>query len=220
MYVIVAGGGKVGFHLARLLLAAKHEVLVIESDRTRYHALAGTMGENVLLGDASDSGVLKRAGANRAEVVVACTGDDEDNLITCQMAKHLFMVSRAIARVNDPGNEELFRALGVDGTISSTRLIEALIEREVDAEMLVPLLTLGGGKLEIVQTEVGDDSPALGRPLRDLRIPNGCLIVSIVRGGNPIVPSGETVLSPGDVVVALLSPGMAEGLRGLLMAQG
>jgi len=220
MYVIVAGGGKVGFHLARLLLAAKHEVLVIESDRTRYHALAGTMGENVLLGDASDSGVLKRAGANRAEVVVACTGDDEDNLITCQVAKHLFMVSRTIARVNDPGNEELFRALGVDGTISSTRLIEALIEREVDAEMLVPLLTLGGGKLEIVQTEVGDDSPALGRPLKDLRIPNGCLIVSIVRAGTPVVPNGETVLAPGDVVVALLSPGMAEGLRCLLMAPG
>ena len=219
MYIIIAGGGKVGYHLARLLLAARHEVLVVENDRSRYHELVAELGEGVLLGDASDAGALRRAGANRAEVVVACTGEDEDNLITCQMAKHLFMVNRTIARVNDPDHEDLFRSLGVDGTINSTRLIDALIEREVDSEMLVPLITLGGGKLEIVQMEIGDDSPALGTPLKNMRVPPGCLIVSVVRNGEPSLPTGDMVLKPGDTVVVLLAPGMADSLRRCLAAE-
>jgi len=216
MYLIVAGGGKVGYHLAKLLQTSEHEVLMIDNDRARYLELAREMGEGVIYGDASEAAVLRRAGANRAEVVVACTGTDEDNLITCQMAKHLFMVGRTIARVNDPNHEELFRSLGVDGTINSTRLIDALIEREVDSEMLIPLLTLGGGKLEIVQTEIGDDSPALGKLLKTLPLPKDCLIVSVVRGGEPSLPSALTVLQPGDTVVALVSPGSVEDLRQML----
>ena len=218
MYLIIAGGGKVGYHLAKLLQESDHEVLMIDNERGRYLELAREMGEGVIYGDASEAAVLRRAGANRADVVVACTGTDEDNLITCQMAKHLFMVGRTIARVNDPNHEELFRSLGVDGTINSTRLIDALIEREVDSEMLIPLLTLGGGKLEIVQTEIGDDSPALGKLLKTIPLPKDCLIVSVVREGEPSLPSARTVLQPGDTVVALVSPGSAEDLRQLLAA--
>jgi len=218
VYVIVAGGGQVGYHLAKLLQGSGHEVLVSENERTRHLELAREMGENVMFGDGSDAAVLRRAGANRAEVVVSCTGADEDNLITCQMAKYLFMVGRTIARVNDPGNEELFRSLGVDGTINSTRLIDALIEREVDSEMLIPLLSLGGGKLEIVQMEIDDDSPALKKLLKMLPLPKDCLIVSVVRAGEPSLPSAMTVLEPGDTVVALVSPDSAEDLRQLLAA--
>jgi trk system potassium uptake protein TrkA len=107
----------------------------------------------------------------------------------------------------------------VDGTINSTRLIDALIEREVDSEMLVPLITLGGGKLEIVQMEIGDDSPALGTPLKNMRVPPGCLIVSVVRNGEPSLPTGDMVLKPGDTVVVLLAPGMADSLRRCLAAE-
>lgn len=213
MYVIVAGGGKVGFHLARMLLGAGHEALIIEKDRPRYLELTEDIGESVLFGDSSDAGVLKEAGANRADVLVACMGKDEDNLVTCQMAKHLFMVARTIARVNDPTNEELLRSLGIDATINSTRLIDALIEREVDAEMLVPLFSLGAGKLEIVQTAIPDDSPVAGKPLKSVALPKDCLIISVIRGGDPLVPAADTVLQAGDGVVVLLTAGKAESLR-------
>lgn len=213
MYIIVAGGGKVGYNLARMLINAGHEALLIERDRARYRELSDMLGESVLYGDASDAGTLKEAGANRAEVIAACTGRDEDNLITCQMARHLFMVARTIARVSDPTYEDLFRSLGVDAVINSTRLIDALIEREVDSEMLVPLFSLGGGKFEIVQTDIADDSPAVGKPVRKLGLPKGSLIVSVIRGGEPIVPGSDTVLQAGDGVVALLSTGQAEALH-------
>jgi len=149
-------------------------------------------------------------------VLVACTGQDEDNLIACQMAKSLFMVGRTIARVNDPNNEELFRSLGVDATVNSTRFIDSLIETEVDSELLVPLFSLGGGKLEIVQTTLGEDSPAANKPLKSLALPLGCLIVSIVRGGDPLFPSADTVFLANDKVVVLLAAGKAEALKRIL----
>lgn len=216
MYIIVSGGGKVGFHLARLLMNAGHEVVLIEKARPRYHELARIMGETAMLGDSSDAAVLKRAGANRADVLVACTGADEDNLITCQMAKHLFMVGRTIARVNDPSNEELFRALGIDGTINSTRLIDGMIEREVDSDVLVPLLSLGGGKTEMVKAEIGEDSPCAGHEIGSLNFPAGCLIVSVVRDGSPLTAEAKTRLEAGDTVVALLNQGCAAEFQRIL----
>jgi len=216
VYIIVAGGGKVGYHLAKLLVTAGHEVVLVEKQRGRYLELVRLLGEAVMLGDSSDAGVLKRAGANRSEVLVSCTGSDEDNLITCQMAKHLFMVGRTIARINDPSNEELFRALGVDGTINSTRLIDGMIEREVDSDALIPLLSLGAGKVEIVQSEIAEDSTCAGKQIKNLNLPPGCLIISIVRDGNPAASSPETRLTAGDTVVALLSRGCAAEFQRIL----
>lgn len=218
MYIVVGGGGKVGYHLGRWLLGAGHELLLIERDRARCAEVERSLGENVLAGDASKPATLKRAGVNRADIVVAATGSDEDNLVICQVAKHLFMVGRTIARVNDPNNEELFRSLGVEGTINSTRLIDGLIEQEVDSANLIPLLTLGDGKLEIVQAEVGKDSGVLGRPVRDLSLSRTCRIVSVIRNGEPEVPDGGTSLKAGDTVVALLPRGDEEAFRRLLAA--
>ena len=146
---------------------------------------------------------MEEAGMSRADLVVAVTGDDEDNLMICQMAKKKFGVKRTIARINNPKNEHIFKLLGIDNTVSVTDLILAQIEREIPAQSLVHLLTLREAGVSFVEAKVPDDSPAIGKPLRDLRIPDDCVIPLVIRNGKGIVPHGETVLAPGDEVVAV-----------------
>lgn len=139
MYIIVAGGGKVGHYLTRALIDAGHEVLLLEKDRSRADYLTEDLGEVVTWGDACEVSTMKEVGMERADVVVAVTGDDEDNLVICQMAKRKFHVPRTIARVNNPKNEDIFEMLGIDATVSSTKIIFNLIEQQIETDEIIPL---------------------------------------------------------------------------------
>ena len=213
MYIIVAGGGKVGFYLARELIAGGHEVLLIEKDGHRCEIIAAELGNVVQRGNADEASVLADAGTNRADVMVAVTGDDEDNLVICQVAKRRFNVPRVIARINNPKNESIFRLLGIDGTVSSTDLILSVIEQEIPEQALVPLLRLRHADVEVVDITLPKDSTLDGVALRELRLPPDSLIAFVIRGGESIFPSGTTTLRSCDEILALTRPIHEEELR-------
>ncbi|MGE5262775.1 MAG: potassium channel family protein [Acidobacteriota bacterium] len=203
MYIIVAGGGKVGYYLSKTLLNQGHEVLVIEKDKRKCEVITADLGSICQRGDATDSLLMEEAGMARADLAIAVTGDDEDNLMICQMAKKKFNVARTIARINNPKNEAIFKLLGIDQTVSVTDLILAQIEKEIPAHSLVHLLTLREAGATFVEAKVPEDSPAIGKPLQNLKIPDDCVIPLVIRNGKGIVPHGETVLLAGDEVVAV-----------------
>jgi trk system potassium uptake protein TrkA len=213
VYIIVAGGGKVGFYLARELIAQGHEVLLIEKSASRCEVIAAELGNVVQRGNADEASVLGDAGTNRADVVVAVTGDDEDNLVICQVAKRRFSVPRVIARINNPKNESIFRLLGIDGTVSSTDLILSVIEQEIPEQALVPLLRLRHADVEVVDITLPKDSTLDGVALRELRLPAESLIAFVIRGGESIFPTGTTTLKAGDEILALTRPKHEEELR-------
>ncbi|HET6369933.1 MAG TPA: NAD-binding protein [Nitrospiria bacterium] len=217
MYIMVIGGGKVGYNLVKLLMAEGHEVLMIEKDKVRVSALAAEFGEALMEGNGSRVSVLRDGGANRADVLVAVTGQDEDNLVICQVAKTVFKCPRTIARINDPRNEEFFAQLGIDATVSSTRLIDSLIEEQVKAEdMVIPLVTLRTGGLEIIEMELSTSSAVIGKKIREIDMPEGAIFTTIIRGEQLIVPRGETELAAGDHVVALVKKDAEQALREML----
>jgi trk system potassium uptake protein TrkA len=204
MYIIIVGGGKVGYYLAKTLLRnQQHEVLIIEKDKRKFELITSELGAVTLWGDGSDALVMEEAGMARADAVVAVTGDDEDNLMICQMAKKKFGVKRTIARINNPKNENIFKRLGIDSTISVTDLILAQIERHIPAQSLVHLLTLREAGVSFVEAKVPPDSPVIGKPLRSLGIPDDCVIPLIIRNGKGVVPYGETRLQNGDEIIAV-----------------
>jgi trk system potassium uptake protein TrkA len=207
MYIIIAGAGKVGWNLARELLDEGHEMTVIESDRDRYMTVEEELEHNIHYGDASELWVLERAGIVRADMVIAVTGDDEDNLLISQVAKEKYLVEHTIARVNNPRNVAHFELLGIRPVVSATDLILRLIEHEVPHHGLVHLLDLKQEQLEIIEVEVTEDAPAAGRRLEDLELPEGCLVVSVLRNGTGFVPNAETMIEGGDEVLAVLNPG-------------
>lgn len=217
MYIIVVGGGKVGYYLTKSLLEEGHEVLVIEKDPRKCVAFTDKVGANALEGDGCEISVMQEAGMGRAAAVVAVTGDDEDNLVVCQVAKHKFNVPRTIARINNPKNQEIFRRLGIDVTISSTDLILSQIEQVIPAESLLHLLTLRGVGVSFVELEIPADSPALGRSLRSLGIPDDCILALVIhQGKQAIIPYGDTMLEAGDQVIAVSSEASEETLRRIL----
>ncbi len=217
MYIVVVGGGKVGYYLAKSLLAEGHEVLVIEKDPNKCATLADELEDGVLEGDGCEAATMAEAGMGRAQVVVAVTGDDEDNLVVCQVAKHKFSVPRTIARINNPRNQRIFRQLGIDVTISSTELIISQIEQVIPAESLLHLLTLRGAGVSFVELEIMPGSPALRRPLRELGIPDDCVLSLVIRQGEKaIIPYGDTVLKEGDQVIAVSSEASEAALRRIL----
>jgi trk system potassium uptake protein TrkA len=206
MYIIVVGGGKVGYYLTKSLLEVGHEVLVIEQDPRKCAILTDELGANVLQGDGCDVAVMARAGLSRADVMVAVTGDDEDNLVACQLARHKFHVPRTIARINNPKNERIFRKLGIDVTVSSTELILSQIEQVIPSQSLVHLLTLRNVGVSFVELSIQADSPALGRPLHQLGVPDDCILALVIRRDKEaIIPYGQTMLEPGDQVIAVTS---------------
>ena len=207
MYIIIAGAGKVGWNLARELMQAEHEVTVIESDRDRYITVEEELEHNIHYGDATELWVLERAGINRADLTIAVTGDDEDNLLICQIAKEKYLVEHTIARVNNPRNVDHFELLGIRPVVSATDLILRLIEHEVPHHGLVHLLDLKQEQLEIIELEVSPDAPAAGRAISELELPDGCLVVSVLRDGTGFVPKADTVIENGDEVLAVLNPG-------------
>jgi trk system potassium uptake protein TrkA len=216
-YIIIAGGGKVGLNLGRALLRKGDEVLILEKRPPRFHALHDELGEAVFFGDACEIRTMVQVGMERADLVVAVTGDDEDNLIICQAAKTWFGVPRAIGRVNNPANEDTFHKLGIEETISATRLMYQLIEQEVDTGDLVPLSWLRRGELEVVEVQLQADSPALGVPMRKLVLPSGCLLAAIVRGNKSQIAAPESLLQADDTVVALTEPSAIDALRRTLL---
>ena len=206
MYIIIVGAGKVGWNLARELLDKGHEVTLIENNRERYLTVEQELEHNVQYGDASELWVLERAGIPRADMVIAVTGDDEDNMLICQVAKEKYLVDRIIARVNNPRNRQHFELLGIKPLVSATDLILRLIEHEVPEYGLVHLLDLPEQRLEIIEMLIGELQVA-GKRVDDLEMPEGSLLISVLREGTGFVPNADTVLEAGDEVLAVLDPG-------------
>jgi trk system potassium uptake protein TrkA len=216
VYYIIVGGGKIGYYLAKELLDDQHEVLIIEQDAEKCAQIADDLGEVVMLGDGCEAATLERAGMARADMVIALTGDDEDNLVACQVAKHKFDVPHTVARINNPKNERIFKKLGIDATISSTSVILAHIEQELPSHPLIPLMALKGG-LEIVEVKIPPEAQVVGRPIKGILLPQQSLITLIVGSdGQARLPTGDTVIQAGDEVVAVTMLENEEGLRSAL----
>jgi trk system potassium uptake protein TrkA len=216
MYIIVAGGGKVGFHLAQELLEANNEVLVIEREAGRAASIGEELRGNVIHGDGCEVTVLDLAGVSRADLVAAVTGDDEDNLVVCEIARKRG-VPRTIARINNPKNELLFKKRGIETTISATQAVLAQIEQELPDTPMIPLLQLHSG-LELVEIKLPAISPAVGRSIREVLLPPESLIALIVdMGGVPRIPSGDTRLHAGDALVVVTRIESADVLRDALI---
>jgi trk system potassium uptake protein TrkA len=210
MYVIVVGAGKVGYYLTKQLLTEGHEVLLMEKDR-RLAALRGEeLGDAVMQGDGCEIRLMAEAGFGRADIIVAVTGDDEDNLVICQMAKRQFSVPRTIARVNNPANEDLFTRIGIDTTISSTALIFNTIDKQIDPGQIIPVGALRKGNIEIVTVDLTDDTLIIGKTVSAVGLPPRALVISIIRDENALIPQADTVFKPGDSVIALV-PAQDEG---------
>jgi len=219
LYIILVGGGKVGFHLAKELVEANHEVLVIEIDPRTAAAIADDLGDIVMEGDGCEATVLEKAGTGRADMFLAVTGDDEDNLVACQVAKQRFNVARTVARINNPINEQLFQKLEVDITVSATSAIMAHIEPELPMHQLIPLMRLKGSGFEMVEIRIPEDSRVANRPVRDIMLPYQSMIALIVgEDGVPRIASGDTVIHPGDAVIVVTLHESEEALREALMA--
>jgi trk system potassium uptake protein TrkA len=214
MFIIIAGAGRVGYNLAKGLLAEGHEIALVEKDKTRYQILADEFGESVIYGDASDAFTLKQTGANRSDLLVATAGNDEDNLIICQMAKIVYMVPRTLARVNDPKNEPIFTKLGIDQIVNTTNIISALIGHKVGAGFLSELLSFQNA--EIVQIEVPENSPVIGKPVKDLALPKDTLLIASIRNEQVSVLKGDSTIQAKDTLIALTNKAGEETLRTLI----
>ncbi len=217
MFIVVAGAGKVGYHLTRALVA-DHEVLLIEREQSRVEFVAEELGAEVIMqGDACDAATMERAGLERADLVVAATGDDEDNLTFCQIAKAKFSVPRSVARITNPQNETLFRQLGIDNTVSATNLILGHIEQELPWRGLIPLMTLRSRGLEIVEVRIPPEALVVGRQVRQLLLPQGsllCLVIDVE--GTPRLPGPDITLQADEIVLAVTDIDNEEGLRDAL----
>lgn len=214
MYIIIGGGGEVGYYLAKNLLERGHEVLLMEKTAIRAQALSEELDQGVVVrGDACEARTMDEAGARRADAVIAVTGEDEDNLVICQMAKKRFNVARTIARLNNPRHEELFHKLGIDVTISPTRSILSLIESELPGTHFVTLMTLRRAGLEIVEMSIPPTSSVAGKTLSHINLPRRCTLALIIRGNEPIFPNANTELMVNDDVYALVTRDGEEELR-------
>ena len=220
MFIIVVGGGKVGVSVTRTLLALNHEVAIVEQERDRAERLEEEFEHRAIYGDGTELFVLERAGITRPpDIVVAVTGDDEDNIIICQLARERYGVGKVIARVNDPRNQAYFDLLGISPTVSATGAIMALIEHEVPEHGLIHLLELRKENLEIVEVTVGAKAACAGKRIKQVALPEGSRVISVVRDGKAEIPDEQTQLEPGDSVLAILEPGKEDELRRVLVQQ-
>ena len=218
MYIVIIGGGKVGFHLAKELVDANNEVLVIERNAAKVVEIQEELGEIATRGDGCEAAIQEQAGVGRADLLLAVTGEDEDNLVACQVARHVFNVPKMVARINNPKNEVIFRELGIDLTVGATSAIMSHIEQELPTHPLIPLLTLRRG-FEMVEVKVPAEAAVVGKALSDVLLPHQSLIWGIVDSeGNPKAPTPETVIHAGDEIVAVTQRESEEALRASLTA--
>jgi len=214
MYFVIVGGGRVGYYLARALLAEGHEALVIESEARVCQGITEELGSVCLRGDGCEVSTLIEAGTERADMLIAVTGDDEDNLVACQVAKHKFKVPRTIARIKNPRHEKLFKTLGVDVTVSATNIILENIESEVPTHPLTHLLTLADKGLEIIDVKIPAGCSTIGASLHTISLPPGTVLLLVIRrGGKPFVPEVDSVIQAGDQVLAVTPSNSEETLR-------
>ena len=218
MYVLIAGGGKAGANVMRTLLRNGHEATIIEQKRDRFERLESEFEHQAMHGDATELFVLEKAGIKRPpDLVLALTGDDEDNIVIAQLAKEKYGVDKVIARVSDPRNQPHFDLLGISPTICATSNIMGLIEHEVPEHELVHLLELRRENLEIVEVQIEKNAPAAGKTVEKLKLPEGSRLISITRNGKSEIAIGSTELQPGDQVLAILQPGKEDELRRVLL---
>ena len=217
MYIIVIGGGNVGIQLSKRLIARGHEVVLVEKEPRQSQKLANLLGDqHIMTGDGCDLRFQKEAGFGRADIVISVTGEDEDNLVACQLAKEFWNVNRVIARVNDPSHESVFKGVGIDDTVSSTGIIFNLIEQQVYADELVPVGHLHKGAVEVVESTLSTKSPLVDMAVRDVPLPQGSFIVYIFRDGVGMSVDGDTVFQADDMVVALVPTARAQDLKNVL----
>ena len=214
MYIIIIGGGKVGYYLARALLDEGHEILVVEKDPDRNEFICSELGSVCVRGDGCEVATLTEVGTGRADMFIAVTGDDEDNLVACQVAKHKFNVPQTIARTSNPKNETIFKTLGIDVTVSSTNIILEYIEQEVPTHPLTHLLDIRDKGLEIVEVKIPPSATTVGKAVKELPLPQGSVLSLIIRSQQkPIVPTADTVLQAEDQIIAATTPESEEALR-------
>jgi trk system potassium uptake protein TrkA len=214
MYIIVIGGGKVGYYLARTLLDEGHEIVVVEKDPARTEFICNELGSVCVRGDGCEVATLTEVGTGRAEMFIAVTGDDEDNLIACQVAKHKFNVPRTVARINNPKNEVIFKELGIDVAVSSTNIILESIQEEVPTHSLTHLLDIRERRLEIVELKIPADAKTIGKEIRELQLPpESRLFLIIPKQEKPRLPTASTVLEAEDQIIAITTPESEEALR-------
>ena len=217
MYIVVVGGGRVGYYLIKALLDEGHEVLAIEKNATVCEAIVEEMGSVCIRGDGCEAATLAEIGTGRADMLIAVTGDDEDNLVACQVAKHKFNVPRIIARIRNPKNETLFKKLGVDVTVSSTNIILEHIEEELPTHPLTHLLTIRDKGLEIVEIKIPPGAITVGKTVKELQLPEVCKLVLVIpRTRNPHIPVANTILKAEDQIIAVTTPEAEEALRTVL----
>ena len=217
MYIIVIGGGRVGYYLTKELLNEGHEVLLIEKSAVICQTINEELGSVCVQGDGCEASTLAEVGMGRADILVAVTGDDEDNLVACQVAKHKFKVPRTIARIRNPRNEVLFKKLGIDATVSTTTLILEHIEELMPSHPLTHLLMIRDKGLEIVEVKISLESATVGKAVRELSLPSESILALVIRKEQkPIVPAPDTVLQAEDQVIAVTTPESEEALRAAL----
>ncbi len=206
MYVIVVGGGDLGHYLCKQLLDEGHEVLVIEKDAGKCEHIEEELGDICLCGEASEMAILEKGGISRADMVIAVTGEDEDNLAACQIAKQKFNVPRVIARINVPRNEKIFAKLGIESVVDIVYLVSEHIKAETMLFPLIRLFSIRDRGLEVVLVRVGKNSPAVGKPIGELSLPLGSVVSSVISHGEESqIPTVNTVLREGDQLICLIS---------------
>lgn len=217
MYIIVVGGGRLGYYLTKALLDQGHEVLIIEKNSLVCETINDELGGVCIQGDGCEITILAEAGTDRADMLIAVTGEDADNLVACQAAKHRFNVSRTISRIRNPQNETIFKKLGVDVTVNTTSIILEHLEEEVPTHPLTHLMTIQGKGLEIVEIKVPPDSKTVGRRVRELPLPPDSIISLIIRKDQkPLIPTEDSVIQAEDQIIAVTNAKSEEALRAVM----
>lgn len=220
MYIIIVGGGRLGYHLLKALLNEGHETLVLEKDARVCRTITDELGSVCYRGDGCEAATLAEVGCGRADMLVATTGDDEDNLVSCQVAKHKYNVPRTIARIRNPQNAGFFKKLGVDVTVSATNLILEAIERELPTHPLTELLSIDEKGLVIVDVKVPGDSTVIGKALKDLNLPKESKMALVLpQQGEAYMPNSSTVLHAGDHIIAVTPDETKEALKTALQGK-